>query len=58
LRTGWEYKEDQDLWIYGGYKPTKEWHKAKEILEHLGFKVTFYYSDGSMAVDMYTLVEW
>ena len=58
LKTGWDYKEDTDLWVDGGYSKTKEWHEAYEILTKLGYKVTFYYRDGSMAVDMYTLIEW
>lgn len=58
LRTGWDYKADQELWVHGGYKPTENWKKAKEILEKLGFDVTFYYSEGSFAVDMYTLIKW
>lgn len=58
LRTGWDYKEDNDLWVNGGYSKTQEWWKAKEILENLGYKVSFYYSEGSQFVDMYTLIEW
>lgn len=58
LRTGWDYKLDTDLWVDGGYKATPEWKEAKDILTKLGYKVSFRYHDGSMAVDMYTLVEW
>lgn len=57
LRTGWEYKDDKDLWIDGGYSRTKEWEEAKNILEGLGYKVTFYYKE-TQFVDMYTLIEW
>lgn len=58
LKTGWTHKEDSDLWENGGYHSTEEWQKAKEILEKLGYKVTFYYNEASQFVDMYTLVEW
>lgn len=58
LRTGWEYKDDKDLWIQGGYKPTEDWTKAKKMLELAGYTVDFYYSDGSIAVDMYTIIKW
>ena len=58
LRTGWDYEEYPELWINGGYSKSKEWLEAVKILEGLGFKVKFYYSDGSFAVDMYTLIEW
>lgn len=61
LKTGWEYKEDQDLWISGGYGGnggTAEWKEAVKILKDLGYKVKFYYMEQSIAVDMYTLVEW
>lgn len=58
LKTGWTHKEDEDLWVHGGYSPTEEWKKAKAILEDLGYKVTFYYDEGGQFVDMYTLIEW
>lgn len=58
LRTGYDYVEDDDLWISGGYSNTQEWKDAKKILEGLGYNVRFYYSDGSQFVDMYTLIEW
>ena len=57
-RAGYDHDADQDLWIYGGYNHTPDWNKAKAALEKLGFKVSFYYRDGSIAVDMYTLIEW
>ena len=57
-RTGWDHKEDKDLWINGGYGQTDEWKLAKKKLESLGYKVSFYYSEGSQFVDMYTVVEW
>ena len=57
-RTGYDHKEDDDLWIYGGYNKSDEWIQAKEKLEKLGFKVSFYYQVHSIAVDMYTLIEW
>lgn len=58
LRTGYDYNKDDDLWITQGYNRTKNWEKAKHILEELGYKVSFYYRDGLIAVDMYTLIEW
>jgi hypothetical protein len=57
LRTGYQYTNDEDLWIQGGYSETKEWKEAKKQLEELGFKVTFYYKELQF-VDMYTLIEW
>ena len=57
-RTGYDHKEDEDMWIYGGYDGTEEWQNAKKILKGLGYKVTFYYKVHSVAVDMYTLIEW
>lgn len=57
LRTGYDYKEDRDLWIIGGYDKTEEWLKAKQILESLGYKVSFYYKEAQY-VDMYTLIRW
>lgn len=58
LKTGWEYKEDQDLWINEGYIRTENWKKAKKELEKLGYTVSFYYNDSSIAADMYTLISW
>lgn len=57
-RTGHDYNVDEELWINGGYSRTIEWTEARKILESLGFKVTFYYQEMSIAVDMYTLIEW
>ena len=57
LVTGYQYKKDPDLWIQGGYSRTKEWEKAKKILEELGYKVTFVYKELQF-VDMYTVIEW
>lgn len=48
----------ESFWVYGGYKTTPEWKEAKKLLEEAGYKVTFYYQEMSIAVDMYTLVEW
>jgi hypothetical protein len=56
-RTGYDHKEDEELWIYGGYDTSNDWKTAKEILEINGYKVTFYYRELSF-VDMYTLIEW
>lgn len=57
LATGYSHKEDNDLWINGGYSRTDEWVKAKTMLENLGYKVSFFYEEHQL-VDMYTLVEW
>lgn len=58
LRTGYDHKDDEELWIQGGYSQTADWKAAKKALEEEGFKVTFYYNELSIAVDMYTLIEW
>lgn len=57
LRTGWDYKNDEELWSNGGYSRTDEWCEAQKILEELGYKVTFYYRDAQF-VDMYTWIQW
>lgn len=59
-RTSYDHKQHNDLWVDCGYSDnkTKDWSEAKKILQGLGYKVSFYYSEGSMAVDMYTLIEW
>lgn len=46
------------FWVNEGYSGTKEYKLAKMILEGLGYKVSFYYKEHSIAVDMYTIVEW
>lgn len=58
LRAGWDYKTDNNLWIDGGYRETEEWKKAVAILQSLGYDVQFYYNEGSLAVDMYTVIKW
>lgn len=58
LRTGWDYEDNRDLWITGGYEVSEEWKKAKKILESYGYKVSFHYNDSGQFVDMYTLIEW
>ena len=58
LRTCWEHDEDTELWSGKGYSRTKQWKEAKRLLEELGYKVSFYYKEHSIAVDMYTLIEW
>jgi len=47
-----------DFWVREGYSNTEAYKKAKAILESDGYKVSFYYNAGSIAVDMYTVVEW
>jgi hypothetical protein len=56
--TSYQHQKNDDLWVHGGYSQTAEWKEAKQILEKLGYEVSFYYSEGSIAVDMYTLVKW
>lgn len=46
------------FWVNEGYSGTKDYKEAKTILEGLGYKVKFYYKEHSIAVDMYTIVEW
>ena len=58
LRTGYDYTPDADLWINGGYSRTDDWEYARKALTDLGYDVSFYYSDESLAVDMYTLIKW
>jgi hypothetical protein len=58
LRAGYDYDQDKDLWVSGGYTPTPEWKEATKILEKLGYDVDFYYNDGSQFVDMYTIIRW
>ncbi len=58
LRTGWDYQGDNHIWILEGYGNTALWKACKAELEKHGYKVTFYYNPMSMAVDMYTLIEW
>lgn len=58
LRTGWDYGEDKDLWIMGGYNKTPEWFEAKSILEKLGYTVEFYDRNENLAANMYTLIKW
>lgn len=57
LKTGWEYKADEDIWINGGYSHTEEWREAKKILEELGYQVDFFYEERQF-VDMYTVIKW
>lgn len=57
LRAGWDYKDDCDLWITGGYAKTNDWKQVKSTLESLGYKVSFYYREAQF-VDMYTLITW
>jgi hypothetical protein len=46
------------FWTDGGYGSKPDWKKACDLLRKDGFKVDFYYSEGSQFVDMYTVVEW
>lgn len=57
LRCGYDYDQDQDLWIHGGYSSTEDWKKATQILRDKGFEVDFYYTELQF-VDMYTRVKW
>lgn len=57
LYTGYQYREDEDLWIHGGYSNSEDWKKAKQLLESKGFKVSFFYEERQF-VDMYTIISW
>ena len=46
------------FWVNEGYSGSAEYKQAKMILEGLGYKVKFYYKEHSIAVDMYTIIEW
>ena len=46
------------FWVYEAYSGSTEFKQAKLILEKMGYKVNFYYKEHSIAVDMYTVVEW
>jgi hypothetical protein len=46
------------FWVHEGYSGTKEYQQAVMLLEGMGYKVSFYYKEHSIAVDMYTVVEW
>jgi hypothetical protein len=46
------------FWVHEGYSSTKEYQQAVMLLEGMGYKVSFYYKEHSIAVDMYTVVEW
>lgn len=47
-----------DFWVRDAYSGTAAYKTAKGLLEADGYKVSFYYNEGSFAVDMYTVVEW
>ena len=46
------------FWVHEGYNSTPEYVQATDMLKELGYKVSFYYKEHSIAVDMYTVVEW
>jgi ABC-type proline/glycine betaine transport system substrate-binding protein len=46
-----------DFWTHGGYKPSESWKLAKKILEDLGYKVEFFYTERQF-VSMYTIISW
>lgn len=56
VRTGYEYKEDKWLWEYGCNR-SPDWFEAKNILENLGYMVSFVY-DEQQFFNMHTLIEW
>jgi hypothetical protein len=58
LVIGLDYKDDEDLWIIGGYIESDQWKKAKQILENCGYKVSFYCNKCGQLFAMYTFVEW
>ncbi len=58
LRIGLDYKDDEDLWIIGGYTESEDWKKAKQILEGYGYKVSFHVNKCGQLFAMYTFIEW
>jgi len=58
LRTSYDYREDNDFWVNAGYSSTAEWKAACKMLRDAGYAVDFYYVEGSIAVDMYTIIKW
>lgn len=46
------------FWVDEGYSKTPLYREACAELTRLGYDVSFYYHDGSIAVDMYTVVKW
>ena len=46
-----------NFWVFGGYRSTKQYQKAKAILEKDGFAVDFSYK-AHQFIDMYTVVSW
>lgn len=46
------------FWVHEGYSSSADYKQAKMLLEGMGYKVSFYYKEHSIAVDMYTVVEW
>lgn len=48
----------EDFWVNEGYSGTPAYKQATKILEELGYKVDFYYNDGSQFADIYTIVKW
>lgn len=57
-RTGYDHKEDLDIWINGGYNEDRKWKAATQKLKQLGYTVKFYYADGKQFTDMYTVISW
>ena len=53
-----EVRLHESFWVHGGYSGTAEYKDAKKMLEELGYTVEFYYTELSIAVDMYTIVRW
>jgi len=43
-RTGYDHRENEDIWIYGGYKKTSLWKLCKNKLENLGYDVSFFFT--------------
>lgn len=58
LRIGLDYKDDEDLWIIGGYMESEDWKTAKQILEGCGYTVSFYFNKCGQLFAMYTFIEW
>ena len=46
------------FWVNEAYSNTTKFKEAKKILEQLGYTVSFFYSEKSFGVDMYTIISW
>jgi predicted TIM-barrel fold metal-dependent hydrolase len=52
-----ELRLHDDFWTNEGYRRTKDWMEAAEMLAKEGFTVEFFYEERQF-VNMYTIVKW